>query len=110
MAMIRDKSIKIRAFENERLDWQAKASNANMTLANYIRSLLNSEQVKRDAPIKRSRRSYEPVDPVLIRQLAKIGNNLNQIAKRVNSDDQSINIISELLIIQRQLEVIKNAH
>lgn len=43
---------------------------------------------------------YPPVDPDLLRHLSRIGNNINQIAKAVNTDQQRI----ELIGIMSQLE------
>ncbi|SSO21745.1 Conjugative accessory protein mbeC [Klebsiella pneumoniae] len=61
------------------------------------------------------RRTPAPtVDPALLRQLAGMGNNLNQIARRVNSGEwgplDRLRIIAELSAIGRELEELHHDH
>jgi hypothetical protein len=55
-----------------------------------------------------------PIDPMLLRQLSGLGNNLNQIARAINSEEwkpiDRVQIISALTDIQRELEDIKLEH
>ena len=72
----RNKTIKIRVTENELS--QLHAICPNTQLAKWMRELcLGQPQKKKQAC---------PVDPGLLRQLAAIGNNLNQIARAVHQD------------------------
>lgn len=62
------------------------ADDKNMTLAQYVRSELNIDL--KNKPRVRKKRSdiniYNKADPKLIYHLAKIGSNINQIAKKLN--------------------------
>jgi len=49
-------------------------------------------------------RQPEPADPALLRQLAGIGNNLNQIARRLNTGELSAADRVELLATLRGIE------
>jgi hypothetical protein len=55
-----------------------------------------------------------PVDPELLRLLARVGNNLNQIARVVNSGEwgplQTVEIVAALKKIEQQLESVREMH
>ena len=103
--------IKIRAFDEEKSLWVIKANAEGISLANLIRRMLNSKEVQRK-PIPGSARNFTPADPALIRQVAAIGNNLNQIARVVNSTGftDSFEIIEHLLMIERKLNEVTDAY
>lgn len=56
-------------------------------------------------------RKYTKVDPVFLRQLAAIGNNLNQIARAINRDKwepiDRIMVSVQLEAIERQMEKLR---
>ena len=80
----RDVRIKIRATPAERDKWQAMARTADLPLSDLLRQRMEQPMVA--APRRRQRRlRTESADPAMLRQLAAIGNNLNQIARVVNS-------------------------
>lgn len=79
----RDVWIKIRATPAERDKWQAMARTADLPLSDLLRQRMEQPMVA--APRRRQRRLRTESDPVMLRQLAAIGNNLNQIARVVNS-------------------------
>ena len=59
--------------------------------------------------VQSKKRKYKPVDPQLLRELGKIGGNLNQIAKHANTDTQGglvnkIRLVRELVLIREQLD------
>ena len=59
--------------------------------------------------VQSKKRKYKPVDPQLLRELGKIGGNLNQIAKHANTDAQGglvnkIRLVRELVLIREQLD------
>jgi hypothetical protein len=93
---------------DEKAAWQKLAKQHGVTLSELIRWRL-SDTPKPPAPRTVKRRPPPPVDPQLIRQIAAIGNNINQIARRCNSGD-SFKVITELKSIEQQLEAILNAH
>ena len=61
--------------------WKRKAKEAGITLTELIHRSVEDGKIIGDE--KRGRR-YAPVDPALIRQLASIGNLMNQIARKLN--------------------------
>jgi|TARA_R110000796_G_C14557844_1_gene434545 hypothetical protein len=103
----RTKSIKIRVNESEFSALKSQKEKAGFSmLADYMRSVsLNLEvSVKKEHP---------KVDPVLQRQLSGIGNNINQIARQVNSSEikagDSLQIISYLSSIDENLKQIRQS-
>jgi hypothetical protein len=56
----------------------------------------------------------EPVDPELLRQLASVGNNMNQVARKINTNEwgpsDKIEVLAQLKAIERQLEELRIAH
>lgn len=66
--------IKLRVSDEERSRWLLKAQDAGVTLSALIRQGLEG------APVRQQRRCVA-TDPALLRELARIGNNLNQIAR-----------------------------
>jgi hypothetical protein len=98
----RDKSVKIRLFESELSELnQLKVGNE---LASWMRdTCLNKKSKRRNAPID--------VDPLLLRQLSAIGNNVNQLARLANAKGMpaidSVEIVSVLYDIKAELEAIR---
>lgn len=94
----RAKAIKIRLTEQEHQQLQEIKTGQ---LASWIRkTCLNHPSSTQ--PIKKA-------DPELLIQLSKIGTNLNQIAKQVNTfqaESEKIRAIAKLAIIQEQLNEI----
>lgn len=91
--------IRCQAGELER--WRAKASGLGVNLSQLIRSALDG------VAVPRSRRSSRvETDPVLLRQLALIGNNLNQLARWANRDHggvPAVAVVARLIEIDREL-------
>lgn len=88
--------------------WRRQAESSGASLSDWVRSKVDTEQTTGiAAPAKMpKRRNYTPVDPELLRQIAMIGNNLNQIARSVNSNELSmtgIQIIASLSSIRQEL-------
>ena len=101
----RNKSIKIRVTEDEFLKLNEKKVKAGFSmLAEYMRSV--SLELK-----TQTKNEYPKIDPALQRQISGVGNNLNQIARQVNSSElkpsDSMQIISYLSSIDRTLEKIR---
>ena len=82
----------------------------NQTIAQFIREKLDlniDEKDIRSAYRKHEKISYKKTDPKLIYQLNKIGNNLNQIARIVNTkkeDYNSIDILKSLVKIEKAVK------
>lgn len=69
--------IEIRTTPEEKRHWQEIAENKGVTLSELVRSSLSGLRLRKPRP-------RSTVDPALIRELARIGNNLNQLAHAAN--------------------------
>ena len=102
---LRTKIIKIRCTQEEHDSLVARSNRPQ--LASWMRDTCLGVREKRERPTP-------PVDPQLLRQLSGLGNNLNQIARAVNSESYSaldrVQILSALSAIQRDLDSIMEAH
>lgn len=84
----RDKTVSVRFTKEEFKKINDLAINEELTKSNYLRSLICEKMEYGDELFKNSERlSKKPsyVDPELLRHVAKIGTNINQIAKVLNS-------------------------
>ncbi|WP_351011916.1 MobC family plasmid mobilization relaxosome protein [Shewanella sp. S1-58-MNA-CIBAN-0166] len=101
----RERVIKIRCTDAE-YDALVERS-TKLRLAEWIRETCLGVPAKRGAPLP-------TVSPELQRQLAGIGNNLNQIARAINRSQwnsiDKVSVISELVNIQRSMAIIKTEH
>lgn len=97
--------LKLRATEEERGRWQGIAENSGVTLSELMRSSLDGSRL-------RKRRGPPKVAPELLRELARIGNNLNQLAHAANRRQplESAALLIRLIEIDRELSAIRAAH
>jgi len=105
----REKIIKIRVSAEEFETLKFLCTKAQ--LAEWMReTCLNPGQ----GDLVKESKGPDPVDPALLRQLAGIGNNLNQLARRVNTGDwdvvERIQVIAALAGIERELEALREVH
>lgn len=107
----RDKWVNIKVSESERDAWQAYAQSQNSNLSDIFRRLIAHETGLKvrleNLPVKKKQlRPSRRVNPDLLRELARIGNNLNQIARWANtykSDAEAIEVLQALIAIERNL-------
>ncbi|WP_350628691.1 MobC family plasmid mobilization relaxosome protein [Pseudoalteromonas sp. CAL260-MNA-CIBAN-0059] len=102
----RTKSIKIRVTEDELLALNALKNQAGFSmLAEYMRTVSLGLDIQ-------NRKEYPLADPELQRQLSGIGNNMNQIARYLNSSEMAevnvVKVISFLSSIDRSLDKIRD--
>jgi hypothetical protein len=99
----REKIIKIRATEFEYNELVARCPKPR--LAEWMREHCLGTKVPRSNAVPN-------VDPALLRQLAGMGNNLNQIARAIHSQEwkpvDRVQVIAALASIQRELTLIKS--
>ena len=97
--------IKVRASSAERARWQGLAAARGVSLSELIRSRLDGTRL-------RSRREAPPVAPDLLRELARIGNNLNQLARAANRREPvtATALLARLIEIDRELAGLRAAH
>lgn len=96
--------LKVRTNAEERQVWQAKASELGVSVSDLVRQSLAGVRVRR--------RSRSAVDPALLRQLALIGNNLNQLARWANRDKGAVPasaVIARLIEIDRELCLLRRS-
>lgn len=103
------------------LAWKDAAASAGLCLGDWVRMQVavdGVDQVVSKKPTPRkvpdlNQRRFVPVDPALINQVARLGNNLNQIARSINryglvASDQ-FQLLEQLLLIEQQLERLVNS-
>lgn len=98
--------IKIRASEEQRDAWYEKARLKGVTFSELVRQSLDGVRVQRRHQLRR-------VDPDLLRQLARLGNNLNQLARWANRDQRHVEsaaLLARLIEIDRELAALRKAY
>ena len=97
--------IEIRTTPEEKQRWQVFAENKGVSLSELVRSALGGQRL-------RKRRDPPKVDPDLLRELARIGNNLNQLARAANRHEPvtATALLSRLIEIDRDLGALRAAH
>ena len=78
---VRDKQVTVMATEEERALWKTLAAAARVSVSAWARAALNGAPMVRPAPTPRG----APVVPSLARQVAAVGNNVNQVARQLNA-------------------------
>ena len=90
--------VKVRASEAERAEWHAKARAAGLTLSDLVRRSVGRTRTWTVA--------HAEVERERTRQVARIGNNLNQIARWANTHREAIEaveVMGHLVAIRRTL-------
>lgn len=106
----REKIIKVRVSAEELATLQMHSTRTE--LARWMReTCLNPGQTDL---VRDLRGAAPPADPELLRQLASIGNNLNQVARRVNTAEwgpsDRVAVIGALAGIERELAELRTLH
>ncbi|WP_234271857.1 plasmid mobilization relaxosome protein MobC [Billgrantia ethanolica] len=98
--------IRVSPEELETLKWRCPKPQ----LAEWMRE----QCLNPDGDWVRQSKGPEPADPALLRQLAGIGNNLNQVARRVNSGEwgaaDRVQVIAALAAVERELAELRALH
>jgi len=81
------KQVKVYFQEADFLKLKDEAVSENLSMAELIRQKVNLKIDNPPAP-KSEPKKYEAVDPKLLYELKKIGNNINQIAKKLHSKNE----------------------
>ena len=95
--------VKVRTTPAQKAAWFAKAAARGVSFSDFARQSL-------DGVVVRRRRGPRTVDPELLRQLALLGNNLNQLARWANRDQRyadRLAILSQLVGIERELSALR---
>ena len=99
----RTNTISIRLTDEEKLDWELKAHAAGSTISQLAREAMNRVKVMNvsDRAIQ-IKRTY---------QIAKLGNNLNQIARWANTytnTADAVEVVTYLIAIEKALLALKS--
>lgn len=97
--------IEIRTTPEEKRRWQEIAENKGVSLSELVRSVLGGKRL-------RKRREPPKIDPDLLRELARMGNNLNQLARAANRRRPlpTAALLVRLIEIDRELSALRAAH
>ena len=93
--------VKVRATEAERAEWHAKAHSAGLTLSDLVRRSIGRVRTWTVA--------HAEVERERTRELARLGNNLNQIARWANAHKEAIEaveVIAYLVALDRALSAL----
>ena len=107
-------TIRLASDELERVRSLAKESGYSMS--EFVRKLLLSKGVHLEGvgSSSRPRKTSCATDPALLYHLARVGSNLNQIARRVNSLERGkgvqVEILYQLVSIERDLSTFLSVH
>jgi hypothetical protein len=105
-------SLSVRIPQSLRDRLNVRANESGVTLADQFRARLTFDEVKPlGVPVQRRRAVHHldravSADPALLRSLAAIGSNLNQVARAVNTGAISGDLVHaiELLVVLRAIE------
>ena len=96
--------VKVRASEAERAEWHAKARAAGLTLSDLVRRSVGRTRTWTVA--------HAEVERERVQQVARVGNNLNQIARWANTHRgaiEAVEVIGHLVAIRRALAALSPA-
>jgi hypothetical protein len=79
----RDRQLNLKLTLRELAWLRARAARSSMSLVDYGRAQLLADRPLRSRPLPGTNR----LDPLFVAQVSRIGNNLNQIARRMNGLD-----------------------
>jgi hypothetical protein len=111
-----DVRVTVRVPEVEAVRWRAAAAGAGVSVSDWLRARAAAGQevgpvaTGRPTPRKRvmGRARVVRADPVVIEQLARIGNNLNQLARWANTERRPVDVAA-LYGVGRQLAGLREA-
>ena len=87
--------VKVRASDSERAEWHAKARSAGLTLSDLVRRSLGR--------VRTWTVPHAEVERERTREVARLGNNVNQIARWANTHKGAVEVIGHLIAIERAL-------
>ena len=98
MSASREVWVKIRASESERAEWHAKARSVGLSLSDLVRRSIGRVRTWTIA--------HAELERERTRELARIGSNLNQIARWANThkeNAEAVEVTAHLVAIERSL-------
>jgi len=104
----REKWVHVKLSADERNLWHELAADAGVSLADYVRMRVGEAKLTRRLPTKKQ--PVKRVDPELIRQISRVGANVNQVARWANlykSEADAEQVLFALLKIERDLAEVR---
>ncbi len=101
MGARREVWVKIRASEAERAEWHGKARSVGLSLSDLVRRSVGRVRTWTGA--------HNELERERTRELARIGSNLNQIARWANihkEDAEVVEVVAHLVAIERALDTL----
>jgi vacuolar-type H+-ATPase subunit I/STV1 len=95
------KQIKVNLDESDFCYHKRKSEQLNISMSEYVRQHLDAKIDDVRTP-KKSYKKYIATDPNLLYEINKIGNNLNQIARKINQGE-SLDLFILLTNIEQKL-------
>ena len=103
--------VEVRTTPADKARWQALAESRGVSLSELVRAALDGHR-PRQLSRAQLRRTPPPVEPALLRELARLGNNLNQLARAANRQAPvpAVALLVRLIEIDRELAALRWAH
>ena len=101
MSAGREVWVKIRASRAERAEWHAKASGVGLSLSDLVRRSVGR--------VRTWTMAHAELERERTRELARIGSNLNQIARWANThkeNAEAVEVVAHLVAIERSLDTL----
>ena len=105
-------TISLRIDKPTAAEWRERAAASGLSVSDWIRGAVDAgQQTHLPTPQRRPvrvRDTSNDADPALMRQLAALGSNLNQIARRINASPlttlDKVEYLAALAAVARELE------
>ncbi len=101
---MRSETVRVRVTKKERLEWKSKADTAGISLSKLIR-----ESVGR---VRTWTASHAEIRRKINCEIAKIGNNLNQVARWCNTHKEEakvFEVVAHLCAIEREIKMLDHS-
>lgn len=98
-----EKRLNVKLPESEHALWFALAADRGVTVSALVRRAMAGNAKTRPPAVPKKQRVYKSVDPALLAALARIGNNLNQLA-RVANQKGDLPTLVQLASIEREIK------
>lgn len=103
--------VTLRLPETTAIEWRQRADAADQSLSDWLRSSVDGAAARQTGQRRQRRRLRTlTADPELLRQLAAVGSNVNQMARVLNSvglmPGDHAHLLAELVAIQRELHAL----
>jgi hypothetical protein len=106
----REKWVHVKLWADERNLWHELAAAEGVSLADFVRMRVGAAKLSYQQSTTRPRQPVKRVDPELIRQIARVGANVNQVARWANfykAEADAEQVLAALIVIERDLAEVR---